>query len=146
MDDEKKRKSEKIIVSLRQELQFLYESLQDKNQQIICLEKDLNDRDVTIKYLGVQCKKLTCSTSSESTLEVFEDLIKEEEPEKILLSFQKELKSSEVMINDMKKKIIRLSDSLIYVQKQSLSKDDKIEELQLRVDKFSHVVNFFITF
>lgn len=150
MDDERKS-PEDIIISLRQELQLLYESLRDKNQELISLEKDMKDRDMTIKYLRAEFRKLKASTCSEpdectsclKKIKPTEDnSVHEEQPEEVLLKLQRELKDRESVIKEMNRKIVRLSDNLIFVQKESLAKDDKVEELQLQVDKFRQVVIF----
>lgn len=151
-DDSERKSPEDIIISLRQELQLLYESLRDKNQELISLEKDMKDRDMTIKYLRAECRKLKASTCSEPSLDectnclkkikpTEENSVQEEQPEELLLKLQRELKDRESVIKEMNRKIVRLSDNLIFVQKESLSKDDRVEELQLQVDKFRQVVN-----
>lgn len=151
--DNEKKTPEDIIITLRKELQFLYESLRDKNQELINLEKDMKDREMTIEYLRAECRKLRNSTCSEPSLDECTDCLKkikpseqkksiQEEPEEVLLRLQKELKDRESVIKEMNRKIVRLSDNLIFVQKESLSKNDQIEELQLQVDKFRHVVIF----
>lgn len=152
MADNDKKSSEDIIMSLRNELQMLYESLRDKNQELINIEKDMKDRDMTINYLRAELRKLKASTCSEPSLDECTNCLKkikpgerksfqEEQPEEVLLKLQRELKDRESVIKEMNKKIVRLSDNLIFVQKESLSKDDRIEELQLQVDKFRQVVN-----
>lgn len=153
MDDNEKKSPDDIIMSLRHELQMLYESLGFKNQELINLEKDMKDRDIAINYLRAELRKLRASTCSEPSLDECTNCLKkikpserksvqEEQPEEVLLKFQRELKDRESIIKEMNKKIVRLSDNLIFVQKESLSKDDRIEELQLQIDKFRQVVNF----
>lgn len=147
----KARKSvEDIVTSLRKELQVLYESLKDKNEQLLCLEKDVKDRDVSVKYLKNEYKKLkesiapTCTACHKKVLISDEQIIpKEVQPDEILNKLQKDLKDREGLIKELNKKIIRLSDNLIFVQKESLAKDDRIDEMQRGIDKFQQVVRPF---
>lgn len=145
-DEPKERKSiEDTVTSLRQELQMLYESLKDKNEQLLCFEKDVRDRDVSIKYLKNEYKKLKDSIAP-SCLTCHKKITKNDEtgdksqPDDIVNNLQKNLKDREGLIKELNAKIIRLSDNLIFVQKESLSKDDRNEEMQREVDKFRQVV------
>ncbi|XP_037902440.1 cGMP-dependent protein kinase, isozyme 2 forms cD4/T1/T3A/T3B isoform X3 [Hermetia illucens] len=53
---------------------------------------------------------------------------------------ERELRERDIIIKELNQKIIRLSDNLTYVQRQSLEKDDKIIDLQNEIDKFRQVV------
>lgn len=153
----KERKSvEDTVTSLRQELQVLYESLKDKNEQLLCLEKDVRDRDISIKYLKGEYKKLKDSVAPKICTGCNKKVWKDEngtngekssnndqQPDDILMRLQKDLKDREYLIKELNKKIIRLSDNLIFVQKESLSKDDRVEDLQHEIDKFRQVVRPF---
>lgn len=150
----KERKSvEDTITSLRKELQVLYECLKDKNEQLLCFEKDVRDRDISIQYLKNEYKKLkdsiapTCSTCHKIVLKPDQNGKRQEQstqkdaqPDDILIKMQKDLKDREGLIKELNKKIIRLSDNLVYVQKESLAKDDRMEEMQRENDKFRQVV------
>lgn len=150
----KERKSvEDTVVSLRKELQVLYECLKDKNEQLLCLEKDVRDRDISIRYLKTEYKKLkdsvapTCATCHKKVLLPDQNgkcqeqsVSREAQPDDILIKMQKDLKDREGLIKELNKKIIRLSDNLIFVQKESLAKDDRIEDMQRENDKFRQVV------
>ena len=153
--DEKptERKSvEDTVTSLRKELQVLYESLKDKNEQLLILEKDVRDRDVSIKYLKNEYKKLkdsceptcpTCHKKNHNDQNGNGDESKarnDHQPDEILTKMQKDLKDREGLIKELNKKIMRLSDNLIFVQKESLSKDDRIDDMQREIDKFRQVV------
>lgn len=147
----KERKSiEDTVTSLRQELQVLYESLKDKNEELLCFEKDVRDRDISIKYLKNEYKKLkdsaapTCSQCHKKVAPngkpSDEKAAIESQPDDILVKLQKDLKDREGLMKELNKKIIRLSDNLIFVQKESLAKDDRIDDLQREIDKFRQVV------
>lgn len=142
---------ENTVESLRQELQVLYESLKNKNHQLICLEKDLRDRDITIKHLRDEYKKfkditstLTCKTCPNCTKLLKDEVEKVSIPidSAMVEKLHKDSKDRENLIKELNRKIIRLSDNLIFVQKESLSKDDRIEEMNRKLDKFREVVNF----
>lgn len=142
----KERKSvEDTVTSLRKELQVLYESLKDKNEQLLCLEKDVRDRDISIKYLKNEFKKLkdavapSCTTCHKTILKI-DQKSENCQPDEIVTKLQKDLKDREGLIKELNAKIIRLSDNLIFVQKESLSKDDRIDEAQREIDKFRQVV------
>lgn len=148
-----RKNTEDTVTVLRQELQILYESLKTKNEGLICLEKDLRNRDINISYLKEEYKRLkdilTCKTCPNCMKFVKE--IPDENAIPVLLQdctlnkLQKELKDRETLIKELNRKIIRLSDNLIFVQKESLSKDDRIEEMNRQLDKFREVVmSFFI--
>lgn len=138
---EKGRKSlEQNIIQLRQELQVLYESLKNKNEQLMNLEKDIYDRDLTIKYLNEECQKLKNSANRSESSETCINCMKKINHDTVKTKLHKELEDRENSIQDLNRKIIRLSENLIFVQKESLSKNDKIEELMHEVDKFRQVV------
>lgn len=152
-DKPKERKSvEDTVTSLRQELQVLYESLKDKNEQLLIFERDVRDRDISIKYLKNEYKKLKdsqfCSTCHKLVLKISDQNGKSDEqkasidsqPDDILVKMRKDLKDREGLIKELNKKIIRLSDNLIFVQKESLAKDDRIDDMQREIDKFRQVV------
>lgn len=154
MEKPKERKSvEDTVTSLRKELQVLYECLKDKNEQLLCIEKDVRDRDISIRYLKNEYKKLkdsiapTCATCHKKVLTVDQNgkcqeqsIPKDAQPDDILTKMQKDLKDREGLIKELNKKIVRLSDNLIFVQKESLAKDDRIDDMQRENDKFRQVV------
>ena len=146
---------EDTVTALRQELQILYESLKTKNEGLICLEKDLRNRDISISYLKEEYKRLkdtiTCKTCP-SCMKVVKEMSDENSipvvtQDSTLNKLQKELKDRDNLIKELNRKIVRLSDNLIFVQKESLSKDDRIEEMSHQLDKFREVVimSFFMS-
>lgn len=144
---------EDTVTSLRQELQILYESLKAKNEGLICLEKDLRNRDVNISYLKEEYKRLkdatickTCPNCMKIVKEISdENLIPIETRDSSLNKLQKELNDRDILIKELNRKIVRLSDNLIFVQKESLSKNERIEELNQQLDKFREVVIIFLS-
>ena len=137
----KKKSLEQNVISLRQELQFLYESLKNKNEQLIKLEKDIVDRDSTIKYLRDECGTSKNITKClDSATETCSNCLKKINPDMLQSKLVKELQDRDTLIQELNRKVIRLSDNLIFVQKESLSKNDKIDDLMHEIDKFRQVV------
>ncbi|XP_065094738.1 uncharacterized protein LOC135715346 [Ochlerotatus camptorhynchus] len=143
------RSIEDTVLSLRRELREVYETLREKNEQLVQLEKDVRDRDISIRYLKNEFKKLKDyyqSTKSDLSIPPNFNLnggSKEDggsSLEDLLQKVQKECKEKDLQIRELNQKVIRLSNNLIYVQKESLSKDDRIDEFQNEIDKFRQVV------
>ncbi|ETN59764.1 cGMP-dependent protein kinase [Anopheles darlingi] len=161
------RSIEDTVVALRRELRTVYETLREQNEKLVDLEKDVRDRDISIRYLKNEYRKLKeyyqCSKSDLSVPPNFalngagggggggggvankENMMLREHlgsasVEDLLQKLQKELKEKEAMVRELNQKVIRLSNNLIYVQKESLSKDDRLDELQNEIDKFRQVV------
>lgn len=148
------RSIEDTVLSLRRELREVYETLREKNEQLVQLEKDVRDRDISIRYLKNEFKKLKDyyqSTKSDLNIPPNFNLngnSKEESGsslEDLLQKVQKECKEKDLQIRELNQKVIRLSNNLIYVQKESLSKDDRIDEFQNEIDKFRQVVSINLT-
>uniref|UniRef100_A0A182F5P8 cAMP-dependent protein kinase type II-alpha regulatory subunit n=1 Tax=Anopheles albimanus TaxID=7167 RepID=A0A182F5P8_ANOAL len=158
------RSIEDTVVALRRELRTVYETLREQNEKLVDLEKDVRDRDISIRYLKNEYRKLKeyyqCSKSDLSVPPNFalngagsvgggvankENAMLREHlgsasVEDLLQKLQKELKEKEGLVRELNQKVIRLSNNLIYVQKESLSKDDRLDELQNEIDKFRQVV------
>lgn len=136
---------DETILNLRCELRTLYESLSEKNNHLMLLERDVRERDSSIKFLRnefhklreQQCldKKPNASTDDDQQ----SDDIVGEQPESIS-ELKKALSERDSLIKELSEKIIRLSHDLTYVQRKSFAKDDKIIELQNEIDKFRQVV------
>lgn len=154
------RAIEDTVLSLRRELREVYETLREKNEQLVDLEKDVRDRDISIRYLNNEYRKLKeYYQSNKSDLSVPPNFKlnggglggKGDENgtgnlEDLLQKLQKEVKEKDLQIRELNQKVIRLSNNLIYVQKESLSKDDRIDELQNEIDKFRQVVSIALPF
>ncbi|KAL9706662.1 hypothetical protein quinque_010180 [Culex quinquefasciatus] len=145
------RAIEDTVLSLRRELREVYETLREKNEQLVDLEKDVRDRDISIRYPNNEYRKpKEYYQSNKSDLSVPPNFKlngggKADENgtgnlEDLLQKLQKEVKEKDLQIRELNQKVIRLSNNLIYVQKESLSKDDRIDELQNEIDKFRQVV------
>lgn len=150
-----KKSLEEIIINLRCELRMLYESLSEKNDQLILLERDVRERDASIKFLRNEFYKIreqynkidsASKNSDENPINdnvvttTGNDNVINGNIEQIPSDFQLQVKERDVLIKELSEKIIRLSHDLTYVQRKSLAKDDRIVELQNEIDKFRQVV------
>lgn len=135
---------DETILNLRCELRTLYESLSEKNNHLMLLERDVRERDSSIKFLRNEFHKLRehqCldkKIDSEKGDEQSDDIVSEK-PESIS-ELKKALSEKDALCKELSDKIIRLSHDLTYVQRKSFAKDDKIIELQNEIDKFRQVV------
>nr|XP_040238864.2 cGMP-dependent protein kinase, isozyme 2 forms cD4/T1/T3A/T3B isoform X3 [Anopheles coluzzii] len=148
------RTIEDTVVALRRELRTVYETLREQNEKLVDLEKDVRDRDISIRYLKNEYRKLQeYYRSNKSDLSVPPNFNlngnnKENggggggsaNVDELLQKLQQELKEKDQMVRELNQKVIRLSNNLIFVQKESLSKDDRLDELQNEIDKFRQVV------
>ncbi|XP_049279877.1 cGMP-dependent protein kinase, isozyme 2 forms cD4/T1/T3A/T3B isoform X3 [Anopheles funestus] len=144
------RTIEDTVVALRRELRTVYETLREQNEKLVDLERDVRDRDISIRYLKNEYRKLKeYYQSNKSDLSVPPNFTLNGGASKengaanvddLLQKLQKELKEKDVMVRELNQKVIRLSNNLIFVQKESLSKDDRLDELQNEIDKFRQVV------
>lgn len=152
-DKPRERKSiEDTVISLRKELQVLYESLKDKNEQLLCLEHDVRDRENSLNYLRNEYKKLDdtlsnafcskCMKKIECVIETANGKSENASSDE-LAKLRNEMTERDDIIRELNKKVIRLSDNLIFVQKESLAKDDRIDEMHREIDKFRQVVRPF---
>uniref|UniRef100_A0A182P699 cAMP-dependent protein kinase type II-alpha regulatory subunit n=1 Tax=Anopheles epiroticus TaxID=199890 RepID=A0A182P699_9DIPT len=142
------RSIEDTVVALRRELRTVYETLREQNEKLVDLEKDVRDRDISIRYLKNEYRKLKeYYQSNKSDLSVPPNFSLNGNKENgasnvddLLQKLQLELKEKDQMVRELNQKVIRLSNNLIFVQKESLSKDDRLDELQNEIDKFRQVV------
>lgn len=151
-----KKSLEEIIINLRCELRMLYESLSEKNDQLILLERDVRERDASIKFLrnefykireqynkndsvSTNCDDIT-NDNIDTTTNCSDNVQNGKFIEPIPSDLQLQVKERDALIKELSEKIIRLSHDLTYVQRKSLAKDDRIIELQNEIDKFRQVV------
>lgn len=151
-----KKSLEEIIINLRCELRMLYESLSEKNDQLILLERDVRERDASVKFLRNEFYKIREQyNKNESISANFDDTTNDNDVdpsnncsenvqngniEPIPSDLQLQVKERDALVKELSEKIIRLSNDLTYVQRKSLAKDDRIVELQNEIDKFRQVV------
>ncbi|KAJ6646394.1 cGMP-dependent protein kinase, isozyme 2 forms cD4/T1/T3A/T3B, partial [Pseudolycoriella hygida] len=138
---------DETVLNLRCELRTLYESLSEKNNHLMLLERYVRERDLSIKRLRNEFHKLRehqCldkkvdSQNDDIDSKQSNDIVSEK-PESIS-ELKKALNERDALIKELSEKIIRLSHDLSYVQRKSFAKDDKIIELQNEIDKFRQVV------
>lgn len=124
-------------LSLREELQTLYKSLQTKNNDLIEMEKKILERDKTINDL----RKVNANKEKpfSSKIEIERTVKKNENRGERSDSSLSRNEHSET-VKELNEKIIRQSCHLSYLQRSLESKENQITELQNEIDKFRHIV------
>lgn len=143
---------DETILNLRCELRTLYESLTEKNNHLMVLERDVRERDASIKFLRNEFHKLreqqcldkkpdaSKSNKDDANSDQSDGIVGEQQKPESISELKKALADRNAVIKELSEKIIRLSHDLTYVQRKSFAKDDKITELQNEIDKFRQVV------
>lgn len=160
----KERKSpDDVIFSLRCELRTLYDSLSDKNDQLVVLERDVRDRDISIRFLKSEFKKLLdqqkkdalkpastckchggCSKINQENTNLKKN--PGDKPEDHLRGqdmtgkLQKEIRDRDYVIVELNQKVIMLTEKLSNMQEELTQKSERVIELQNEIDKFRQVV------
>lgn len=126
---EKHRNSMEDTVSfLRREVNSLYQLLKDKNEQLMEFEKVLRDKEFTITML-------------QSDLKILKNSKKNGSSQALAYDRQTSTNSSDDSVKrHLNCKILRLSEELTAVQKDSMEKDYLIIDLKNEIDKFRQVV------
>lgn len=148
----KPKRTDSVVLSLREELQLLYKSLQHKNDELIILEKTILERDISINGLKKENQHLISVAGSDKKLfsiNIESDrLAKQNE---IAYERSDSLTSGKITnvetiheqnetIKELNEKIIRLSRHLSYVQRNLQAKEELITELHNEIDKFRQIV------
>lgn len=86
--------------------------------------------------------KLTHNNSNNNVnnIKSSSDTVDQADQMEIIIKLQKDMRDRDHTIKELSQKIIRLSDNLIFVQKESMAKEDRIESLQNENDRFKQVV------
>ncbi|XP_031619274.1 cGMP-dependent protein kinase, isozyme 2 forms cD4/T1/T3A/T3B isoform X3 [Contarinia nasturtii] len=158
------KRDDATVLSLREELQLLYKSLQHKNDELIALERIILERDTTINGLNKECQRLmsggtggsspTAKRNSGNAPKSFSSNIETDRMAK-----QSEIasersdasplaKTSDVelireqneTIKELNEKVLRLSRNMNIVQRNLEGREERILELQMEIDKFRQVV------
>lgn len=127
-----------VSLTLREELQTLYKSLQTKNNELIEMEKKILERDKTINDL----RKVNATNKEKpfsTKIEIERSDKKHENRGERSDSSLSRNEHSET-IKELNEKIIRQSCHLSYLQRSLESKENQITELQNEIDKFRHIV------
>lgn len=156
-------RSDSVILSLREELQVLYKSLQIKNEELIVFEKTILERETQINNLQKICRRLADGldgsdkhlflASIEADKLAKQNEIASERSDSTATSDQNDpvdssqhvellakLREQEETITELNEKVLRLTRHLNYVQRNSQTKDERITELQNEIDKFRQIV------
>lgn len=123
-------------LSLREELQILYKSLQTKNNELIELERNILERDKIISDLRKVNANKEKSFSLNIEKERYVKKIDRGERSDSLLTRNEQTET----IKELSEKVIRQSSNLSYLQRSLESKEKQIVELQNEIDKFRHIV------
>lgn len=152
------KRNEATILSLREELQLLYRSLQTKNEELISLERTILDRDHTISGLAEENRRLSStirtkrSTSNPKTFSAHIETDRMAKQSEIAnersdsssslgkLSDIELMREQNETIKELNEKVIRLSRNLNYVQRTLHAREDRISELLIEIDKFRQIV------
>lgn len=165
----KDRKSpEETIFSLRCELRSLYDSLSDKNEQLLLAERDIRDRDISIRFMKSEFKKLlevqkkdaamikslkqqipnpsssppvvNNGTSSSAKRNSHEMVEEHLRGKDATEKLQAEVRERDYVIMELNQKVIKLSEEVSNLQEELNMKSDRVISLQNEIDKFRQVV------
>lgn len=167
----KDRKSpEDTIFSLRCELRTLYDSLSDKNEQLLLAERDIRDRDISIRFMKSEFKKLLEQNKKDAALlkvlkqkltssqvtnngtppapsvpasskRSSHEVVEEHlRGQDVTDKLQLEIKERDSVIVELNQKVIRLSEDMSNLQEDLNMKSDRVVTLQNEIDKFRQVV------
>lgn len=159
------KRDDATVLSLREELQLLYKSLQHKNEELIALERIILERDTTINGLTKECQRQTAggggsqiakrnSGGSATAPKSFSSNIEKDRMAKqsAIASERSDAslvpKTSDVelireqneTIKELHEKVLRLSRNLNIIQRNLQSREERIVELQTEIDKFRQIV------
>lgn len=160
------KRDDAAMLSLREELQSLYKSLQHKNDELIALERIILERDITINGLTKDRKRLvsggganptakpnsggTASAPKSFTSNIERDrMAKQHEiaSERSDSSFTLKttsdaelIREQNEMIKELNEKVLRLSRNLNLVQRNLQEREERVIELQTEIDKFRQIV------
>lgn len=140
-----KKSLEGLVLNLRCELRNLYESLAEKNDQLLLLERDVRERDASVKFLRTEFHKVReLNSTQQARNAVVETPIVTNKStngtEESVADLQIKITERDALIKELSDKCIRLSHDLTFVQRKSFVKDDRIRELQNEIDKFRQIV------
>lgn len=163
------KRDDAAMLSLREELQSLYKSLQHKNDELIALERIILERDTTINGLTKDRQRLvsgaganptakrnsgsgvgSASVPKSFTSNIERDrMAKQNEiaSERSDSSFTAKttsdaelIREQNEMIKELNEKVLRLSRNLNLVQRNLQEREERIVELQTEIDKFRQIV------
>ncbi|XP_055295808.1 cGMP-dependent protein kinase, isozyme 2 forms cD4/T1/T3A/T3B isoform X3 [Sitodiplosis mosellana] len=159
------KRDDATVLSLREELQLLYKSLQRKNDELIALERIILERDTTINGLHKECQRMvgggsqtvkrmsggggnttvpkSFSSNIESDRLAKQSAIASERSDSSLtakMSDVEQIHEQNETIKELNEKVLRLSRNLNVIQRHLESREERIVELQTEIDKFRQIV------
>lgn len=140
-----------VVTGLRCELRHLYESLAEKNELLLQRERDIRDRDASVRFLRTEFERMRvrqqdntnvnqkpptptdCDRNAATTAAA---------PPADLDAGQlrDRLAERDATVKELSAKCLRLSHDLAYVQRSSLAKDERMREMQTEMDKFRQIL------
>lgn len=160
------KRDDATVLSLREELQLLYKSLQHKNDELIALERIILERDTTINGLTKECQRMmsggggsqtvrrsskggggntpkSFSSNIESDRMAKQSEIASERSDASLVPRTSDvelIREQNETIKELNEKVLRLSRNLNIVQRNMQGREERIVELQTEIDKFRQIV------
>lgn len=160
------KRDDATVLSLREELQLLYKSLQHKNDELIALERIILERDTTINGLTKECQRMmsggggsqtvrrsskggggntpkSFSSNIESDRMAKQSEIASERSDSSLVPRTSDvelIREQNETIKELNEKVLRLSRNLNIVQRNMQGREERIVELQTEIDKFRQIV------
>lgn len=148
---------ETSTVTLREEIQQLYKSLQNKNEELIALEKAIVQRDMTTVSKKESQRHIDDdgSATAGANVQSFSSNIERDRMAKqsaiacersdsslraVHANNLETIREQNETIKELNDKVIRLSRHLNYVQRNLQAKEEQIVELQNEIDKFRQIV------
>lgn len=142
---------------LREEIQQLYKSLQNKNEELVTLEKAIVQRDMSSVIKKGSQRQIgdDSSTGGAANVQSFSSNIECDPMAKqnaiacersdsslraVHASNIETIREQNETIKELNEKVIRLSRHLNYVQRNLQTKEERIVECQNEIDKFRQIV------
>lgn len=146
------------VVTLREEIQQLYKSLQNKNEELISMEKAIVQRDMTVSRKELQRQiddNSSAGVTATANIQSFSSNIERDRMAKqsaiacersdsslraVHATNIETIREQNETIKELNEKVIRLSRHLNFVQRDLHAKEEQIVELQNEIDKFRQIV------
>lgn len=149
------KRLEDIINALRKELRAVNDTLGSKEIECSTLQKDIEDRDGSLKFIKMELKKLkevaqqkSCSgttalggiSSSSTAAHRQMERCDSSDRSEIILLLQNDLSQKDKLLTECRERLRFFQSSIRRLQQECLAKDTTIVELQNEIDKFRQVV------
>lgn len=150
-----------IVTGLRCELRHLYESLTEKNELLLQRERDIRDRDASVRFLRTEFERMRAKQQKQDNTHVNQNRPQEREIDEKkpvgnatelatdvaavahgldAIELRDKIAERDASVQELSAKCLRLTHDLAYVQRSSLAKDERIREMQTEMDKFRQIL------